>query len=556
MLIRIEGCNFGATLFDTDDLSTIRGSSLAYLHIAASWPLLLAAAGLPGVALVVLGASDGIYRVETAHPAKAVEALIAKAIAAPPASPPPALDAVRAHLTFTFAAVDETADYAADVRRLLARCRARQWQQPTLDIPEPVVTSATCPYDRRRPAATVHERQDASEVAVSASVDARRRYGRTARSAFYESEIGRDPWHGFADSFHDLVERSHQLLKHLPPALEGKMAVIYLDGNKFTPIRERVVFRSGAVVSEVRQRHGAFATALRNARRAMLNELLADLLHDGAMLYSPQQPQRREDARDRLKLETLLWGGDEALLVLPAWKLVDALGVLMSVLEADVWRFADTRLSHAVGALVCNIKTPIAVARALAEALANAAKPLAGSDDRQLANVMSLQILESVEPPRASLADWRKELYGTKAPDAFAWRGAAQFNAAVALIRGIKAEDGGLPRSQLFNVIRTARNSQPPKGAGAAAGAARPVWQELAKACVRSRCAMFGFERDAKGAVSQPDRTTRERLALLGAVPDAADAPLLPLYRLAELWDYVDPLKATSGRMTADAGAV
>ena len=57
-LIRIEGCNFASTILDTNDLSTIRGASLAYLKLPQYWLGELNKAGMGSVETIVVGASD------------------------------------------------------------------------------------------------------------------------------------------------------------------------------------------------------------------------------------------------------------------------------------------------------------------------------------------------------------------------------------------------------------------------------------------------------------------------------------------------------------------
>jgi hypothetical protein len=356
---------------------------------------------------------------------------------------------------------------------------------------------------------------------VSASVSARRKHGRDARQGFYDEELGGPLLHNgiplaFADSFEELIA---QHPKGLPPSLQSKMAVIYLDGNKCTAIREKVVFGPGGTPAEVRKRQKAFSEFMRSARRKLLKTLLEHLLRATDLILD------KKAKGDALRFETLLWGGDESLVVVPAWALMDALPVLHGALDDGDWKHNGFKISHAAGILICNYKTPISVAKRLAQELADAAKPLAksgGRDLKTLANVLSIQIMESVEPPREDLAGFRTEYYGTGDAAAFTLVD-GQIAGIRDKVRTFKASKGGLPRSQLFGLLAKARDEGLLK-AGKPTDAQKFLDGAVQTVFTRCKCAPLFT------ALKLPD---------LGYT---AAAPLLPLIRLAELWDYVDPL--------------
>ena len=201
ILFHIEGCNFGATLYDTGDLSTIRGASRAYLQIPKLWPSLLAPT-LGKIETVVVGASDGIYRAETEATAERFTELLGAAIQNAGGSGAANLIP---YLSFTYAAVAESTNYKDHIRRLVALCRSRQLQQLSVDVP-PLADGATkpCPVDRKRPASTPYDMPDGQQD-VSLSVAKRREYGRTTGSRLYKDELGPDDAIEVIDSFQDLV---------------------------------------------------------------------------------------------------------------------------------------------------------------------------------------------------------------------------------------------------------------------------------------------------------------------------------------------------------------
>jgi hypothetical protein len=531
-LVRIEGADFATTLYDTDDLSTIRGASQAYIYLPARIAALFRArTGWQVDAVLPGAASIGIFRAEAPGGVgeAAVENAVADAIAAPVGDAADRLDKVRPHLSFTWAAVKESGDYGADSYRLAARAKARQLCRLSVDVPRAEAT-LPCQFDRRRPAVNSVTVGGASRRA-SASVKARHDYGRIERHRFYESELD---WSGLdkatfavTQSLQDLVDPLRSELDdtdrvRMPLALASKIAIVYLDGNKFTAIREATVFGDG--VEDKEGRHRSFDKFVREERRRdLLSRIVKRLSRDGRHNWVYR------DGCWRLRFETLLWGGDEALFVLPAWALMDALPELMAALDGWTWEDGYT-LSHAVGIAICNVKTPIAVARKLAEDIADAAKDkdVIGEDRRNLANAVSIQVFESVEPPRTDLSDFRAAFYGTGAARAFTLKGRAEVEDMLRIIRSFQREKDGLPRSQLYRLIAEMRTIvEGPDHAETKtrklAAYAPPNGAALVEAFERSGCTI-------------PVATLMS--AALGYTPAA---PRLPFIRLAELWDYVDP---------------
>jgi hypothetical protein len=324
----------------------------------------------------------------------------------------------------------------------------------------------------------------------------------------------------------------------MPVALASKLAVIYLDGNKFTTIREAGVFGNDVPPQQKEERHRDFDRYVRLDRRPALLRAVIDRLR------TDDRNQVFRDGRWRLRFETLMWGGDESLFVLPAWSVMDVLPELMAALEGWHWKDGYT-LSHAVGIAICNVKTPIAVARDLAKRIADTAKDkmVIGEDRNNLRNAVSLQIFESVEPPRQDLNEFRERLYGIGAARVFAWRGADEVNKALCLIRRFQDEKNGLPRSQLYGLIAEARAHGLIK-----AGKMTPDEQAEAQRFLDDPESLVAraFGRTGCGHLlphlqKPPPGHSEEARLLLGY---SEEAPLLPLIRLAELWDYVDPFGA------------
>jgi hypothetical protein len=518
-LIRIEGCNFRTTLYDTDDLSTIRGASRAYLDITEYWERPLSQFG--GAELIVRGASDALYRL-TMDDGVVREELDRK-IGGMVRRPDPdggTLGALIPHLTFVWSVAEESDNYESDLLRLSAHCSERRLRTFNVDVPVSIGQPRPCSIDRVRPVGVVGYKTARGTQDVSKSVQLRREYGRAARQGFYEKELCEEPRFGFTNDFPALASE----VKGLNPSICSKAAVIYFDGNKFTALRNKAIFGDSRDKNDSRQAHRAFSDALREARRKMLRVLLAECerFEDAMFVYDG-------DGEKKLRFETLLWGGDEAMFVLPAWIVLGAIGRIAEAFEGPEWRHRGMRLSHSMGVVICNHNTPIAVTRKLASEIADGAKPLA-MKDRSLEdqeNIFSLQVLESVEPPQENLKDFREKLYGTGNPQAFALTGSAEVRQFHELLDRFQAVEGGLPRSQLFRMIVEARTQQLFRP-GKSAEALKFKEEVCAKAFKHCGCGLFD----------------ELRSSVLGCTQEA---PLLPLIRLAEFWDYAAAFSKLGG---------
>lgn len=633
----IAAQNFSATIDDTDDLSTIRGSSLAALEAPRRLHPWLENAlrdhGVQAVQPISTGASEGLYalvpapsahqqdrtaqiealtariqgalgekkktkdkkekkrlqqEIDTAQAerrrlesgaseaaaqdtdwdaiARAVEAhcrvfLAAPAAADGPASPP------WDRLSFAVA-VCSPVDPAREtlqlmLRRLERRLNLSQFRRLTVPLPEraPPLSSLestagpVCALTGIQPA----EVQVETKGRICRSAERRRRYGRDKKFKFYGSELRHVADRcaelrtdgpadraaaGFLDTTQAALLRTADDLQQsgldfaltfadlslqqgragpaeagdpLPPSVRGKMALLYLDGNAF-----------GARCQPFLSSIGAYRAlndylAMRRAR------LLATVL-DWMLRRTPAmiRPATQEDPKHRLRFETLLWGGDEFLWVLPAafgWELM---GVVQNAL-AD-WRPAealagtpgidkaalDAPLTHAAGLLFCDDKAPIRITRNLVKGLADAGKvkdPTTGKTEER--NTVQALALEGADWAGIDLDGLRARWTDAPADDraAFSLAG-ADWPTLTHLVRLAKAKVG---QSQLQRQFGKA------SGGGARLGSADILGRIETLNGIGVRQALA------------PLFTT----PLLCARPDRF--PRLPLDQLLQLWDYVGP---------------
>jgi hypothetical protein len=621
---KLAAVDFAATLFDTEDLATIRGASVAALRLVTALADHLEATLRPEdvrVDRLYASASEAVIRwstepragrsdwpstprgkneknfrralekaLEAEDPEAVVEALWRKeggerlvrrrgvpypldilvewvrgrvaARSAPPALDP--LETVEAglddriatflanprepawkHLCVLHASWRSTRDGLPNALVALDnRLRTRQlerWSLPPPPVAEGLLPAAraVCALTRVHPAGPVRSPNDEPR---SASVIARRRSGIAQKQGFYEGQLARAAAHaealaadpgeldptvaaaatkaaetlcdrrtrlaaapiGFARHFADIVDGPPA---HVPVGIRGELAVVALDGNEFGKRRDE------------RARHG-FDDYRRFSRwlEVLGGLLLADLLdwmeaHPDMTVASAADAEE-DEARRRLRFETLLWGGDEMLFVLPAWAVLDFLARLETSLER--WREPESgskALTFAIGAAVGRHKTPIRELRACAETLCTLAK-----GDRQVSR-MQIATLRGLDGADLEVDGMRPARLGrTAADDADAWSLAlVGIGDTVRAAARLLARTG---RAQLHRWLRAAARDGL-LGASDAEARAR-------------RDAMLVRLRDL--GLADPDLAvlTEDRLGR------GSRYPLLPLRQLLELADLVE----------------
>lgn len=616
--MRFAAANFDATLFDTNDLATLRGSSLALLRAPDAF-LDWIRSRLTELAVVdeiYSGASESLIRIRPfagaagdlvlsekdqaeldkydREIAKAMEGsggrakknlkkfeerkrhLLARAgravvgagfatkleplfdafAKAPPSETLP-LDL----FTFTFSQVRAGTQGGASLSGPIAaagsRANLRQFQTLTVTLPPDAdgvfeSAKAVCALDRVSPA--LPDKSAKRAYPISASALRRQDYGREMKNAFYgrelddlaklaakegdgdrearfrrlSAELGGAEVRLAAD-FSDMIERGWDL----PASLKGKMALIHLDGNGFQTQRVNV---SGDIDGLQR-----FSRHLQLLRGDLLADLLDWMRGRPDMLTAPG-----EDGRRRYRFETLLWGGDEVLFVLPAWAAWEAMGVIQKSLAT--WRTLDGSALHAsAGMLIADHKTPIKTLTRMAGSLCDAAKHKSGSASIAR-NLVQAAVLDLLDEPEAEIGAVRRRLFGARSEDggamglahdraiagdgevpqdAFSLSGADWPEIAAAVGQAKKA----FGRSQLYRVYHELLD----------AGAHRVGRHDAAAASMERAVERLRVLAKTEGV---PEETLDAGIQLLSGsllAFDKAALPVVPLHQLLEFWDAIEP---------------
>lgn len=421
--LRIEGVNLSNFVLDTQDLSTIRGGSLLLLRAVER------VARLSGLFLesISTGASAGLFRFSATNIDEARKILRC------------VQDYLRRHpqlkhATFVADILPATSSFTADRGQLLAMNRWQQMQAPSFAIPSESAfakeTYAVCQLDHVRPALRIRQRGDTT-YRVSRSVAVRRDYGRKMKYSFYlrqlsESKALRKAAEGLKFT-HDLTEIADRPDED---NLSGKIALIYLDGNKFGTL-QRACSRPEDLAE--------FDTKIKSYRRKMLASLLETIRGD-----------KRWFSGDKLRFETLLWGGDEITWVVPAWMGWWTLGYFFEYSRAQNWNWNGTPLTHSAGLVFCHHNAPIHRINTLAHRLAERCK--AAQEGANSADQAAYLVLESFDHAGLDLEVFLKTRYRGKVnwPNLFVngdgFRGWAS---------AIEAVKETLPKRRIFSVLHS-----------------------------------------------------------------------------------------------------
>jgi len=363
--LRIEGVNFAHCIEDTNDLSTRRGGGLMLLDAVND----ISTRFEGKLKAISTGASMGLFEVTDATLAEKVATDVRKYLSD--------------HALFKFGTfvVDVAKDeFPAGAERALA---ANRWRQMgTLSFSSIGLTASTsgaCAVDEVRPGSERMTIKAEPNQPVSASVYARRKDGIGKKQVFYGTHLEGDKGSNCLQSLtytYDFEELAKELPSDIKPeTLEGKIAVFYADGNKFSRFNRNA--KSTATLSE-------WDTYIKRQRKVLL-----------AKLVQTASESPRWQRNGAIRLETLLWGGDEMIFVVPGWCGMQLAELFFQQTKSMQYP-TDTGapLTHAAGLVLCHHQAPIGPMTRLAMALGDSVKT---PDNESQVNAMGWMVLESFD---------------------------------------------------------------------------------------------------------------------------------------------------------------
>ena len=391
--LRVEGVNLNNFVYDTNDLSTVRGGGLLMLRLAEIFEALLSPYSFSKISV---GASWGLFKFET-NKTLAPRAFLDdlnKRLAVYPVSYKDN-NGQEHHLylgeyaTWVLDMAKADRGFQTGRNQSHALNRWRQMQSLSLTLPKqepfkPDIKEAVCDFDLLRPANKLLRKE---EKVISRHVSTRRLYGRYQKQYFYEEETGITGLK-FTEDLNQLTRHDHKgCSSEIIGNLAGKMAVIYLDGNDFGK-KQRDLCKE-----EIDQQE--FNRLVKDGQKEFLTSLLNKI---------KDQPSWKNSLDDNaIRIETLLWGGDEIMWVVPAWQGWWLLELFFRETETSQWKFKGEQLTHAAGMVFCHHNAPIHRIKNLAHDLAEIAK----TEKEKDTGYVAYQILESFDHAGNDLQQFR-----------------------------------------------------------------------------------------------------------------------------------------------------
>ncbi len=435
-LIRIEGVNIYNTVLDTNQLSVIRGSSLILLTaINDCYDYLTSHLNKELVELISRGASTGVFRCHCSavQGEQLVDGLRKFLQQAAPGNR-------YQYMTFVVDGNEESDKFERDQEALLAMNRWQQLQQASLYVPPIGNSKCACIENHVLPAGP--------QGKLAPSTRARIQYGREQKQKIYRQLLGDDnelnlEEKSFCESFQALANADDK------SNLNGKIAVIYCDGNKFSRLRQTYCKTSESLAE--------FDRTVQTYRKAMLRSILG-------MAHANPADWETPDAA--LRLETLLWGGDEFTFVVPAWLGWEVATHILDLMSD--WKFIPPGhghegepLRHAMGVIFCNHKAPIKRITDIVRDLAEMGKIEADSSlNFNKFNTLTYLTLESFDHTGLSLGEFLKGYLGqTNGEMAQYWtlchrpedNGNQTWRTLTELLQDIK---GSIAKSQIYQLAK------------------------------------------------------------------------------------------------------
>ncbi len=405
--ILVEGINIYANVFDTNQLSVIRGSSFllkrAIDHITDTFADKLTP--------LSTGASSGLYLVNHEVSVVTISTKIVEELNQPEQD----------FNLFTFVVEHCSANNLLQAKeQLIAQLRIRQMQSLTLapDVSDEARIELNQPDELEgRRIAVAHRDVTIQKKPrkLSHSVLRRWDYGKDLKQTYYFQEnenLKELKQYNFSENFEDLADNKAY------SKLNGKIAVIYIDGNRFSQIQKKILQDTQSAKEDLVKAQEGFDKTIQNNRSELLLGLLLAMIDVNSESGFKHSIQLQEN-RKILRLETLLWGGDEMLFVLPAWLGFELIHYFFD--KTKDWKIDEQSLTHAAGMVFCSAKTPIRNIQELAKSLADTLKEVeatqslnnkSGRDQ----NAWSYIILESIDyPTNSNIDDFNKKHYGSLA---------------------------------------------------------------------------------------------------------------------------------------------
>lgn len=371
-LCALEAVNLDNLFGDCQDLSTTRGGGLAVLRIAESVATDLSAR------TVSMGSSQGLLLIEgqsTSEVEQRVRASLAKS---------PLLK----YATVMVKACEyDAAKFAQQRADLKAAMRWSQMRSPSVVYPK-LCGSQVCDIDKVRPA---RHRPDLRKKAYQSDFTYdRRTHGRDEKRALLKRILAADYPVDVVSEFSEMAADPEGQFGNLGK----KLAVLRFDGNGFGKVGD------GCVTPELSLK---FSQTTQGQQEEFFRKLISGVPAWWTKDYPP-----------KLRLEIVVYGGDEVTFIAPAWLGWKALKAFYEHVQASPpleLPNLSQPLTYSAGLVFCHDKAPIHAVKKLASGLCDQAKDRAENEHGAKGNFVVYQALESFDAIGEDLDDFLEKRY-------------------------------------------------------------------------------------------------------------------------------------------------
>ena len=197
----------------------------------------------------------------------------------------------------------------------------------------------------------------------------------------------------FANDFKELSNFPNKQEEHIH--VNNKVALLYFDGNQMHKSQ------SGLSANELI----TFDNELDKRKQAFLANLIKEFRLDDTLYETAQETNNSsaEKAQKILKLELLLWGGDEIMIAVPSWAGFRVLSLFYKAMNGLMAK-EDVDITFASGLLIAPHNAPIKQLSKTVIALAEHSKTFT-----RTCNAVTPMLLESIDYPTDEISDfWRR----------------------------------------------------------------------------------------------------------------------------------------------------
>jgi len=399
-LFRVEGVNLNHTVYDTSDISTIRGGGFYLLSRVG------ALARKYSEYLITEGASTAVFKVTTENPEEFRQGMLRFLYGMNPD-----VGELIPEMMFLVEHLENRGSFPELMAQLMGKIRLTQIQSPSLRLfPDSLKPSREAKMkpmgfdalNRVLPANVSDERKGN----LSRFTHQRRGQGIILRERIYRELLAKEM--GTIGDYEFTTNLQHLSKDDLQGNLSGKIAFIYMDGNKFGRLQRD--FTMSQLCN--------YDTKIQDLKKKFLAAILR-LSKENKSFFSHDR---------QVRLETLLWGGDELKLVVPAWLGWKVASLFYDLAEAEDMQIAAKiddkeiicELTYAMGLVFANHNNPIRNVDQIAVDLADAVKTDLSTNkafeypayNRKAGNRMYYAVLESFETLPSNYQTFVQSRYG------------------------------------------------------------------------------------------------------------------------------------------------